>query len=161
MPNGCLELPPGQNPDTYSMHSYFYDPITLNVQGKKAIKRNKAMLQIIENHAEHIRSKMRESGTDFVSIEWVGAKFNKTPNVPEDVAIAIHSEQVCSDAMERTYGGMREYLLEAEQPSEGLIIFHVGKYWKLRSECFDRKCSFITNKAAARPPVFLAPIDQS
>jgi len=152
IPENCVALPAGENAESYEGHSYCYEPILANVDGKKARKRNQAMLATVEHFSEHL------SGlhSDFVSIEWVGKKFNKTPGVPADIAIAIHSEQTCDENVERTYDGMRSFLLEADPPIEGLVLEHEGIFWKIRADCFDRKCKFKTHTATARPPVFLA-----
>lgn len=88
MTEGCVALPKGANTYTYRGHTYCYEPITLNVTGKESKKNNHSMVDVVDKHEEHIRS----LGTAFVSVERVGTKFNKTPGVPVDVAVAIHSE---------------------------------------------------------------------
>jgi hypothetical protein len=151
IPERCTRLPSCHNVDTYKGHSYCYEPITANVTGKKEKKRNEAMLAVVEKHTDYLSS-LGET----VSIEWVGNKFNKTPGVPVDVAIAIHSEQVCEEIIDRSYEGMRSFFLEADLPTEGLILEFQGKYWKVRADCFDRKCRFKTHTSTARPPVYLS-----
>lgn len=150
-PEGCIRLPNGNNADVYEGHSYFYKPIDMNVEGKKVKKMNQAMIDVVEKHKDRLLSY-----GDFVSIEWVGAKFNKTPGVLHDVAIAIHAEQVCDEAFDPSYEGLKLFLLQADKPIEGLIFEFGGMYWKVRGDCFDRKCSFKTNRAVARPPMYLA-----
>jgi hypothetical protein len=158
-PENCRELPAGQNVDSYQGHSYYYEQIRPDVNGKNARKRNDAMLRVVQTHSDNFRSLFQSSGGKYVSIEWVGRKFNKTPGVNHDVAIAIHSEQVCDEAVNRNYDDIRSFLLESDPPIEGLILEHEGIYWKVRSDCFDKSCRFKTETASARPPVFLAPID--
>mmetsp|Transcript_3547 Transcript_3547/g.5423 ORF Transcript_3547/g.5423 Transcript_3547/m.5423 type:complete len:231 (-) Transcript_3547:136-828(-) len=149
IPAHCMRLPTGSNVDCYEKHSYCYEPITIDVQGKKAKKKNKAMLDLVEKYKD------RFSGQKYTSVEWVGTKFNKTPGVPDDVALAIHAEQtVCEDdTPARTYENFRSYFLETA--IEGFIIEHNGVFWKIRGDGFDRKCPFALDKAAVRPPVFL------
>ena len=157
-PPHCISLPAGRNMDTYDGHSYYYEPIRLDVAGKKAKKRNQEMIQIMEDHADYLLQIMDDTGTNFVSIEWVGTKFNKTPGVAHDVAMILHQDQLCDESMERSYEGIKSYLLgynawSGHPPVEGLVIEHNGVYWKLRADCFDRKCPFKTHPAAARAPV--------
>jgi hypothetical protein len=150
-PNNSISLPTGKNPDANTKHSYCYVPVLPDVKGKKNQKINATMLAIVEQNSEYLLSLDR----DFVSIEWVGKKFNRTPSVPEDVALAIHSEQGCKECFERTYDGVRSFLLEADSPVEGLIVQHEGVFWKIASIAFDRKCKFSVDPDSARPPVYL------
>ena len=164
-------LPEGMNASEYPGHSYYYSEITENVPGKKLVKRNRAMLDLVNRNLEKF------VGREWTSVEWVGEKFNQTPNVPHPVALAIHEEQrvdgpsltkdvgeengEASLAIERTFEGVRKYLLEdcVDQPIEGFIIEHNGCYWKIRSDCFllpeGTKDPFEGNRAMARPPIFL------
>jgi len=83
-------LPDGPNASSYADHSYYYSEIMLNVNGRKLVRRNRAMLDLVQQrHADHF-IKMEQ---EWISIEWVGTMFNKTPNVPHPIAIAIHAEQ--------------------------------------------------------------------
>jgi hypothetical protein len=160
-PEGCIPLPPGSNMDSYQGHSYYYEPITTNVDGKKARKRNEDMLKVVQDHAHHMFPKVgneeeeESAASMFVSMEWVGYKFNKTPGVPHNVGIAIHSEQACKEVVERTFEGMKSFLLESNPPIEGLIVEYDGLYYKVRGDGFDKKCRFRTNPSSARPPIFL------
>ena len=149
-PEHCVPLPNGLNTDSYEGHSYCYEPILADVAGKKARKRNEAMLALVQKHAAYL-----SSFGDVVSIEWVGKKFNKTPGVPHDVAIAIHEEQIFEEVIQRDYEGLRSFLLDRDPPIEGIIIEFRGTYWKVRADCFDRKCSFKTNTGSAKPPIYL------
>jgi hypothetical protein len=151
-PEGCVPLPAGSNVDAYQGHSYYYEPIRMDVNGKKARKRNEEMLKVVQDHADHIL-KFGEC----VSIEWVGQKFNKTPGVPHDVGIAIHSEQLCEERVERTFEGMKSFLLESDPPIEGLVVEYDGLYCKVRGDGFDKKCRFKRNPQSARPPTFFVP----
>ena len=153
IPDNCIAIPKHcNNEDTYSGHSYCYEPILMDVEGKKAKKRNEAMLATVAKFTDHLLSLDR----DYVSVEWVGKKFNKTPGVPCDIAVAIHSEQICEEDIDRTYDGMKDYLLGADHPIEGLLIEYLGTFWKVRADCFDRKCKFKTSPATARPPIYLS-----
>lgn len=174
----CIELPSTcQNLSIYEGHSYWYQPITIEgIEGKKARKRNQQMIDLVEKHQQHLLEqsglwKTRDSEdekTRFVSIEWVGTKFNRTGGVPHDIALALHSEQQLSkedtSKVDRSYEGIRKFLLEADPPIEGLIIRQdmgtpegVGctRYWKVRSDCFDRKCRFKQSPGSARAPHYL------
>jgi hypothetical protein len=148
-PETCVPLPAGSNPDSYQGHSYYYEPIRIDVKGKKARKRNELMLKAVQDHADHILK-----FGDCVTIEWVGLKFNKTPGVPHDVAIAIHSEQVCEEPLERNFEAVKSFLLESDPPIEGLIVEYEGLYWKVVASGFANNCRFSTNSQSARPPIF-------
>lgn len=155
-----IPLPPGKNPTTYAGHSYYYSEISNNVAGKKLVKRNRAMLDLVTRHADHLVAMDRE----WISVEWVGAMFNKTPSVPHAIALAIHDDQrlvVGGGEMEgvlqlpptttqptptptptttitRSFDGMRKFLMDdcADHPIEGLVLEHEGVYWKIRSDGF-------------------------
>jgi hypothetical protein len=147
-PENHVPIPDGLN----DKRTYCYIPIDVNVHGKKAKQRNQAMLDVVEANADRIL----QHGQDFVSIEWVGKKFNGTPNVPHDVAVAIHDEQVCEEPVERSFEGLRSFLLEeSDPPVEGLVVEWQGKWWKVISKGFDRNCRFKKEKQTARAPVFL------
>jgi hypothetical protein len=150
-PEVCVSLPQGPNADVYEGHSYCYKPISANVEGKKAKKMNQAMLDLVDKYKDHLLCY-----GEFVSIEWVGAKFNKTPGVPHDIAIAIHVDQSCNEEFDHCYEGLRNLLLRADTPIEGLIFEFSGVYWKVRADCFDRNCPFKTNRPFTRSPIFLA-----
>ena len=84
-----IPLPDGKNPISYPGHSYYYTEVTTNVNGKKALKKNRAMLELVTRHAD----KLVGLGKEWISVEWVGTMFNKTPGVNQAVALAIHEEQ--------------------------------------------------------------------
>jgi len=42
-------------------------------------------------------------------------------------------------------------------PMEGLVLEHEGQFWKVRADGFHPPCRFQVGKAAAQPPIFLAP----
>ncbi|KAL3904102.1 MAG: hypothetical protein SGARI_005080 [Bacillariaceae sp.] len=148
------KLPPGKNPDVYPGHSYYYAQVTKDdAHGPK-------MLDVVQRHGDRLRS----IGKEWVSVEWVGTKFNRTPGVPHDVAMAIHQDQQVDPdlGIERSFTGLKKYLLEecADEPVEGLVIEHDGVYWKVKAEGFVeyfRDCPFHgTKKENAKPPIFLA-----
>lgn len=129
IPPHCTALPEGSNSDAYKGHSYCYEPVSLGVEGKKLKKRNQAMLDVVERHKDRLLS-----FGNTISIEWCGKKFQKTPGVPHDVAIAVHADQVCEEDFDRTQDGVRDFLLNSDPPIEGLIVQHKGEYWKVRSD---------------------------
>lgn len=159
--NHLIPLPAGRNSPEYKGHSYYYDEITEHVAGKKLSKRNRAMLELVERCAE----KLVLLGQEFISVEWVGQMFNKTPNVPHAVAMALHQDQKVSEKVNnnivRSYTGICKYLLEdcTDEPVEGLILEHHGVFYKVRADCFllprGVKDPFRAKKDKARPPIFL------
>ena len=84
-----ISLPAGKNPMSYPGHSYYYSEITTDVPGKKQVKRNRAMLDLVTRNADKFIGMERE----WISVEWVGSMFNKTPSVPHAIALAIHEDQ--------------------------------------------------------------------
>ena len=155
-PERCVPLPVANNPDAYPGHTLFYEPMPIDCDSKGQRKINKVVSQIVNDHKNHILDVAGE-GCSYLSVEWVGRKFNKTPGVPHDVAMAIHAEQVCNEDIERTYDGFRSFLLESDSPIEGLVVEFKGTFWKIRADCFDRKCPFKTAPESVRPPIFLIP----
>jgi hypothetical protein len=129
IPSRCTALPEGSNPDAYKGHSYCHEPISLEVEGKKLKNRNQAMLDVVERHEDRLLS-----FGNTISIAWYGKKFQKTPGVPHDVAIAVHADQVCEEDFDLTQDGVRDFLLNSDPPIEGVIVEHKGKYWKVRSD---------------------------
>ena len=180
-PERCIPLPVANNPDAYPGHTLFYEPMPIDCDSKGQRKINKVASQILNDNKYHIlnwangtdgtngtdgrlRGKDRSDGANgtngscsYLSVEWVGRKFNKTPGVPHDVAMAIHAEQICNEDIERTYEGFRSFLLESDSPIEGLVVEFKGTFWKIRADCFDRKCPFKTDPESVRPPIFLIP----
>lgn len=167
-----VPLPAGLNPNTYPGHSYFYDEIRIDnipEKQKNLLKKHQTMHNIVKNHANHLIS----FGREWISIEWVGTKINQTPNVNDEVAIAIHEEQIVdpNDVMniDRTYEGIRKFLIEdcKDQPVEGLVFEHNGRYWKVISGNFypakneagemerDLHNPFYFNRKNGRPPIIL------
>jgi hypothetical protein len=85
-------LPDGKNAKAYPGHSYYYSEITTDpntVTGKRLLKRNRAMRDLIERHRDTLMAMKQE----WISVEWVGQMFNKTPKVPHSIAMAIHQHQ--------------------------------------------------------------------
>lgn len=52
--NTLVPSPDGPNPSSYSGHSYYYSEITTEVQGKKAMKRNRATLELVQRYADYL-----------------------------------------------------------------------------------------------------------
>jgi hypothetical protein len=83
-------LPWGKNANSYPGLSYKYSEITTeHVRGKRLTQRNRDMLDLAERHKDKLVALRRE----WISVEWVGKMFNKTPNVPHSIAMAIHQQQ--------------------------------------------------------------------
>jgi len=153
-------LPTGKNTDTYPGHTYYFYEVTTDVAGKKMEKRNRAMLDTVERHKDNFLVLNRE----WISVEWVGTKFQQTPGVPHDVALAIHEDQILdtetAETIERTYEGLKKYLEDcAENPVEGLIVAHEGVYWKVTTGGFFSSNSvqnpFAKNRANGKTPRFM------
>jgi len=75
IPEHCISLPDGLNVKSYDGHLYCYEPIILEVQGKKSKKRNQAMLSLLQKHSNYVPSLMQKD--NYLSIEWVGTEFKK------------------------------------------------------------------------------------
>lgn len=152
-------LPEGKNPATYKDHTYFMQEVTTDVTGKKLSKRNRAMLDLAKRHKDRLLS----FGREWLSVEWVGKKFQQTPGVDHDVALAVHEDQVLTDGeIDRTFKGVQKYLMDdcSDAPIEGIIVAHHGVYWKVVTGGFSlpegvAKDPFSANKANARAPIFL------
>lgn len=150
-PPGSIPLPDARNEATYEGHSYCYEPILRDVIGKKLQKRNAAILDLVERHREYLLSL---NAKEWISVEWIGRQFNRTPGVPEEVGLAIHAQQRVEVDFPRTYDGLRDYL--GTTAIEGLIVEHEGYYWKVRSDCFDRPSPFRENRESVPPPTYLS-----
>jgi len=66
---------------------------------------------------------------DYYSIELIGPNFNKTPNVIENTFI-LHKDQILNIQFNNKKD-LQEFF--TKNPSEGLIIFHKGRFWKIHS----------------------------
>ena len=180
-PPQCIKLPTANNPDSYEGHSYYYEPMNVDCKAKGIRKINEVVHEILNDHKQHIvnvattstagataSGDNKDGNCDdnaltrtsyYVSVEWIGTKFQKTPGVPHNVAIAIHSQQVCEEQIERTYDGVRSFLSGEGGGEgnpiiiEGLIVEYNGTYYKVRSDCFDRKCLFKTKRELGKPPI--------
>lgn len=138
---GVENILEGMNPSQYGNHNYFYKLVDKNAR-KKQGKINTKMYDLLETHQDHINDIIPETGR--LSIEWVGNKFNKTPAINVDVAFCIHHEQEYSfqdDTKPQNFQEMRNYLLN-NISVEGFVLSHNGKFWKIRSNMFDRDCKF-------------------
>lgn len=135
IPADCISIPAGRNGATYEsrqkVHTYCYKP-TSYVTGKLATLYDELRLHA----AEYVKDK--PSG--HYSVEVVGRKFQRTPGVDCDGALAIHSEQVL-DVDCRSFEAIKRFLLEVIS-IEGVVVEHKGQYWKIRSNCFDKDCPF-------------------
>lgn len=149
-----IGLPQGKNPNKFGKHEYFYEEI------KADSKVNRGVLDLVEKHGERLAFLDRE----WVSVEWVGRKFQQTPGVNVDVAMAIHSEQIVPEQLAlrlRSYIGLRKYLLEEckDEPVEGFVIEHEGTYWKATTSGFveergEAENPYQSRREKAKAPAF-------
>ena len=81
-------------------------------------------------------------------------------------ALAFHADQNhlgLTDAARSGFDGCRSFLLD-ERCVEGIVLEHEGVYWKIRSNCFDKRCDFETLLKSMRgthpvyPPTFVPPV---
>ena len=136
-PGGFIDLPDGKNESRYTSqqqtHAYFYKPVELET-GK--LRRTYAAL--VDQVAEHLRAQP----CGHYSVEVVGHKFQKTPGVDRDAALAFHAEQCLQlQPSVRSYQGIRSFLL-TQVCIEGIVLEHEGVFWKVRSNCFAKDCPF-------------------
>jgi hypothetical protein len=145
LPEDIITLPDGKNISTYDSgskhHSYFYKlrKRPLDTDKGKLAKLNRTLYKIIDG--EEMQDFLSASGTVWLTVELVGKKFNATPGVREMCGIAPHKSQTVSiQNQDRTYQGMKELLLSSTV--EGYVIEWKGVFWKIRSNCFDKNCTF-------------------
>jgi len=111
----------------------------------------------------------------YLSVEIVGTKFNRTPGVNGDVAIAPHCQQRILLAVEgesenekavqlqlpRNFRQAKDFLVSPPPSSksrgfaEGIVIERGGRYWKLVSKLLDPDCDFAKDRENAMPPAVL------
>ena len=157
MPATCIPIPAGKNGMTYvsrqKTHTYYYKP-TRYIEGKLA-----KVYDILQRAAADY---VNDKPPGHYSVEVVGRKFQNTPGVDCDGALAVHSQQTISVDQElRTFTNIRRYLLEAVC-IEGVVVEHEGRFWKIRSNCFDKDCLFekVKRGKAQLPATFLPPVLQ-
>ena len=137
-------------------HHYYYkriDRVADDAKGKqnKIIRQMYAILDAAIPDNQLLLC-MQEG--DSLTCEMVGKKFNATPNVNDDVNIAIHCEQhVVIPENKRNYEGIQEYL--KENCCEGLVVEDGDIYWKVRSNLIIDNCDFEKDKSKAKIPVML------
>lgn len=156
---GDLEpLVESKNPSVYDggskLHTYYMRRIVLrDDMGKKQKKAAAARLAVVDRNQAELARLLRENGgqSQTLSIEWVGIKYNRTPGVEHDHAIAVHAQQELDEMKERTFEAVKK-MLTVDVNTEGLIFEHDGVFYKLRSTMFDGNAPFKTDKASARPP---------
>ena len=102
------------------------------------------MYDLVDRHAEHLETELKLKD-NFMTVEWVGRKFNKTPGVDADIALCVHHEQVPLTNVPREFSELRTWLME--QGIEGVVVEHRGVYWKVRTDCFHKPFQITT------PPV--------
>jgi hypothetical protein len=162
-PSALRELPSdGGNTTKYTSpdgkeHTYYMEKIVLlETDGKKQKKNKKIILDVLERHKTTFKELIEQNSSDFVSVEIVGTKYNRTPGVAAPAAIAPHCLQKVvleNKSLPRTYEEAKQFLLSSGMAVEGLVVEYNGKYWKLRSDMFDPNCDFVTNKSKVMPPI--------
>lgn len=152
-PANGVDLPTGMNASKYQSkqqcHTYYYMP-TWTKTGK--------LSKIYDRLQVTAENKLADEPPGYYSVEVVGRKFQRTPGVDSDGALALHNEQAIGDRKFDNYQSIRTYLLE-EICVEGLVIEHHARYWKVRSDCFDKRCSFVQLKkgGSTLPDNFITP----
>jgi hypothetical protein len=161
-------------------HTYYMKKVQLednDGKGQRKIKRS--LLQVLDDNHDKLIDAIKKYGTDdgYLSVELIGNKFQKTPGVDNDVAIAIHCEQRIEFAVERenvdknidkltsevkdfnnrmvifprSFNGLKDLL--SSKNVEGIILEHNEIFWKIRSNLMNRGCLFETDRSNAIPPI--------
>ena len=99
---------------------------------------------------------MREG--DQLTFEAIGTKFNKTPGCDEEVAIALHASQTVYFDEARSFEGVQKFL--KENCCEGLVVDLNGKFFKIRSNLFDKKCDFEVLRGQASNLIIPVTLDE-
>ena len=153
-----VPLRPGENQHEYGKdkdrHTYFMRKVAITDEdGKKQKKIKAAILDVLKANRDVLISACREHGKDgWLSVELVGTKFQKTPGVEDEVAIALHKDQnlIIDGDLPRSYDEAKKFL--GQRSVEGIVVEWNGRYWKLRSNLMDPSCLFETNRIGAPPP---------
>ena len=77
-------------------HNYYMKKIQLeDTDGKKQRKVKSSLLQVLDDNRDDLIEAVRKYGSTegYLSVELIGKKFQKTPGVYVDAAIALHCEQ--------------------------------------------------------------------
>jgi hypothetical protein len=140
-------------------HTYYMRKVVVTEKdGKKQRKLKQAMLDILTQNRDALVEAIRTHGSSegWLSVEWVGTKFQKTPGVEVPVALCLHCHQrVQEDAeLPRTYQQVKDLL--ARTAVEGIVIEHAGRFWKIRSNLMDpHGCLFEKDRTKVPPPLEL------
>jgi hypothetical protein len=145
-PEGYIDLPDGKNESRYTSrersHAYFYKPVDLETG-----KLRRIFAALVDQAAGYLDAKPFGQ----YSVEVVGRKFQKTPGIDKDAALAFHADQCLHlEPQVRSYQGLRSYLLD-QVCIEGVVLEHEGIFWKVRSNCFEKKCPFENWKHGGGP----------
>jgi len=154
LPEGLIALPPGENTKVYHYeqemfsHHYFFqeikrvDPNKAPILDKKGRPKPQPAEEKISLCLYEIVDRMSPTLTkDFYSIELVGPNFNRTPGVDTN-SIALHEAQEIPTPQEleplktpeEWFAWLKAYFLVNRD--EGLIISHLGRYWKIHGYKF-------------------------
>lgn len=149
----------GPGPFTYTSgstnHMYFQKYVSRPAENTKngAEKIDLAIYKVAEKHIDRL-------SPGLYSCEFVGRKFNFTPGVEDDVAIAIHSDQVFTSDFEFAKCDERSFYdifasYFKDVPMEGVIVMDDnGRFWKIHARLFEGN-RWKTNRADASRPVLL------
>jgi hypothetical protein len=141
-----IELPDGENLKEYGTdkhkYHYFYEKQARVTKDKSTYNKTDKMLVKLYDMVDTAVRENRLELTDFQTVEMIGDKFQKTLGVDKDVAMAVHKDQQIEIPDEqRNYDGIKKFLLE-DKCTEGIVIEHKNRYWKIRSNCFDKNCEY-------------------
>lgn len=148
-------LAEGPNPSKYNNHVYYYTPVPKPDDpslSKKQRKMSTALYDAVNRSRDMVEKLCETHG--FCTVEAVGRKFNKTPEVSDiDFGLAPHELQIADVPQEaRTFEGIRDLLLK-EYAVEGVVLRSVdGKCLKIRSNCMSKKDPFTEFKKTGSPP---------
>ena len=147
-------------------HHYYYvlrERYTDLPEGKRPrnpCKLNKSLYRLIDQLSDSLNERYDDT-QEYMTVELVGKKFNRTIGIDTHVAIAIHKDQLFDIPYDsRTYESIRDMLL-SEFVCEGFVVEHNGRYWKILSECFDKNCQFKQlrkSKTNDLPNQFIRPV---
>ena len=145
IPEGYIAAPGGGNLGLYNgggaTHRYFLKKLSRKPEAKFEKKIADPLYKIVDAAVEG----KRVPDKDFVSVELVGENFNRTPGVVGN-GIAVHSQQEFPwhiDPMDipvqwltwlKNHFAPGEGFVPVKVIYEGLIVEHMGRCWKIRSD---------------------------
>lgn len=127
LPEDMMIMPNGQNPISYENHRYYYKVMNRNTDSKKL----KKVYDILYNQS----NELNKNG----SVEFIGPNFQATPGYTVNM-VKFHTDLIIDGPDNRTFEGIRSFLLN--RYSEGVVIEHKGRFWKIRANVFDNNCKY-------------------